>query len=89
MALITLYDSFSGVPDSDSPAGATDLLKTLIQVVGHHVSEFKRNTLSAYRIVQRSCDLYNKINELIEQVETDPGWDSYDQYTKAIGPLEK
>jgi hypothetical protein len=81
-------DDLTVASGNDIPA--TQLIKYLLQTVGHDVCASKRNSLSSYQLVHNSSKVYRAINTLISRVdqETDDVWDQYDQYTSAIDPLE-
>jgi flagellar capping protein FliD len=75
---------------SDNDILATQLIKYLLQTVGHDVCTSKSNSLSLYQLIHNASRVYRAINTLISRVdqETNNVWDQYDQYTSAIDSLE-
>ena len=73
--------------------GVSRLSKDLLRAVGLDVVQFRRNQQVAYRVVERSRDVLNKINGLIAKIEeADPeeeDWDSFDLYQGGIDSLEE
>ncbi|KAI0056747.1 hypothetical protein BV25DRAFT_1842149 [Artomyces pyxidatus] len=68
---------------------ATELIKYLIEAAGHDVVSFRRNTQISYQLVDRTRYICNVINSLIEAVDDDETWDTYDRFTAAVDPLEQ
>ncbi|KAI0067483.1 hypothetical protein BV25DRAFT_1111046 [Artomyces pyxidatus] len=83
----SLFVNLTELPSGGFPA--TELIKYLIEAVGHDVVAFRRNTQISYRLVDRVRDICNEINSLIQKVEDEDSWDSYDKFTAAIDPLEE
>ncbi|VDC00155.1 unnamed protein product [Peniophora sp. CBMAI 1063] len=74
--------------------GVSALSKDLLRAVGLDVIQFRRNQQVAYRVVERSRDVLNKINGLIAKIEeADPNaaedWDNFDLYQGGIDSLEE
>ncbi|KAI0067848.1 hypothetical protein BV25DRAFT_1911714 [Artomyces pyxidatus] len=68
---------------------ATELIKYLIEAIGHDVVAFRRNTQISYRLVDRVRDICNEINALIKKVDEEDSWESYEKFSAAIDPLEE
>ncbi|KAI0048490.1 hypothetical protein FA95DRAFT_1041453 [Auriscalpium vulgare] len=66
----------------------TELIKYLIEAIGHDVVTFQRNTQVSYRLVDRVRNICDKINDLIAKLEEEDSWDNYDKFSEAIDPLE-
>jgi len=90
---IAVSSFFDYLTDIDSADGfrATDVIKYLIQTIGHDACSVKRNSLSTYELVQAARENYEAINGLIRLVDTDGEntWENFLKYTKAIDPLEE
>lgn len=86
---MSLFESLTKV---DQAYPATELIRSLLKVVAYDACAVKRNTLSSYRIVTKARDRCKEIHDLIKAVDEEENadaWAIYDQYTKAIDPLEE
>ena len=68
---------------------ATDVIKYLIDTVGHDVMSFRRNTQVSYMLVDRARDICDAINGCIQRTEGGEDWMSFDKFTNAIDPVEE
>ncbi|CAE6420437.1 unnamed protein product [Rhizoctonia solani] len=84
------YDLTSPKPGTtrmDYPA--TDLIYKLLHHTGADVASFRRNCQVSYRLVEYARDLYDGINQGIQKAEDSGEWEHYDEYNRAIDPLEE
>ena len=65
----------------------TELIQTLIILIGHYVCSVRRNMLTLYHLVSRARDIANTINALIKKVNEESS--NFYKYTQAIGPLQE
>lgn len=86
--VFSLYSELADV--SGESFAATNLIKRLIKGISYDVCAFKRNTQTAYFLVQLSCNIYKLINACIRKVdnESENSWESYNKYIGKIHPLE-
>ena len=76
--------------DNEEQYAVTDVIRRLIGIITHDVGGFKRNTFTSYQILKQSSDHLTEIKKLIKSADSDQGsWEDYDNYTKAIDPLEQ
>ncbi|KAG8790805.1 hypothetical protein FRC12_010978 [Ceratobasidium sp. 428] len=68
---------------------ATLLIEHLVRLHAADVCRFRRNTQASYRFVDTARDLVDKINELINKIEEEAGWDDFEKYIQAIDRLEE
>ncbi len=77
-------------PDKEYPA--TDLSKKLIKWVGLDVVRFRRNQQVAYRMVDYCRETYDRINDVIDQIDQtvneEVDFDQFWQYSDAVDALE-
>ncbi|KAI0310872.1 hypothetical protein OF83DRAFT_1178117 [Amylostereum chailletii] len=97
----TLFEELTGTKDVDHGDGfpVTALSKTLLQYAGLDVVQFRRNQQVAYRIVDRSREIYDGINPIIRKInawQLDDGlqgaegyWTDFDNYQDAVDALEE
>jgi len=74
---------------SNEPYPATEVIKYLIDTVGHDVMSFRRNTQVSYMLVDRARDICDAINGYIQRTEGGEDWMSFDKFTNAIDPVEE
>jgi len=74
---------------SNEPYPATEVIKYLIDTVGHDVMSFRRNTQVSYLLVDRARDICDAINGYIQRTEGGEDWMSFDKFTNAIDPVEE
>ncbi|KAI0300712.1 hypothetical protein B0F90DRAFT_1817465 [Multifurca ochricompacta] len=67
---------------------ATEVIKYLIDVVGHDVVSFRRNTQVSYMLVDRAREICDAINGHIRRAESGNDWASFEKFTNAIDPIE-
>jgi len=68
---------------------ATEVIKYLIDAVGHDVMSFRRNAQVSYLLVDRARDVCEAINGYIEVTENRADWSSFEKFTNAIDPIEE
>jgi hypothetical protein len=73
---------------SNEPYPATEVIKYLIDTVGHDVMSFRRNTQVSYLLVDRARDICDAINGYIQRTEGGD-WLSFDKFTNAVDPVEE
>lgn len=85
-----IFDTLTNLKPNAKVYEATELIGSLVKVVGYHVcsTSYQRNTQSSYLFLSSARDTWQRINDLIAQVETEAKWESYDEYTGLIDPLE-
>ncbi len=83
----TLYRSLTHIPEPHFPA--SESIKQLIETIGRDVVRFRRNTQISYNFVDKARISCQKINQLIQVVDDNEDWDSYDKFTEAIDLLEE
>jgi hypothetical protein len=84
------YTLFRSLTHLENPAfPATESIRQLIETIGRDVVRFRRNTQIAYNFVDRARSLCDIINALIQKVDEEDDWDSYDKFTEAIDLLEE
>lgn len=76
-----------GAPIEAYPA--TEVVKYLIDSVGHDVMSFRRNAQVSYLLVDRARDICDAINTYIQRTESGEDWISFDKFTNAIDPIEE
>jgi hypothetical protein len=76
-----------GLPTEAYPA--TEVIKYLIDTVGHDVMSFRRNAQVSYMLVDRARDICDAINGYIQRTESGEDWNSFDKFTNAIDPIEE
>ena len=79
--------NITDLPNEAYPA--TDVIKYLIDTVGHDVMSFRRNTQVSYLLVDRARDICDAINGYIQRTEGGEDWASFDKFTNAIDPIEE
>lgn len=86
----TLYDDLTKTrAGTTSDYAATDVIKFLVQTIGHDACSVKRNAQSTYWLVSRARDICDAIHDLIAKVDSENDWTSYNKYTDMIDPLEE
>jgi hypothetical protein len=84
------YTLFRSLTHLENPAfPATESIRQLIETIGRDVVRFRRNTQIAYNFVDRARSVCDIINALIQKVDEEDDWDSYDKFTEAIDLLEE
>jgi len=83
----TLFRSLTRLQNPVFPA--TESIKQLIETIGRDVVQFRRNTQISYHFVDRARSACDIINSLIQKVDEEDDWDSYDKFTEAIDLLEE
>lgn len=83
----SLFSNITQLPNEAYPA--TEVIKYLIDVVGHDVMSFRRNAQVSYLLVDRARDICNAINGYIQRTEGGEDWIAFDRYTDAIDPIEE
>jgi hypothetical protein len=83
----TLFRSLTHLENQVFPA--TESIRQLIETVGRDVVCFRRNTQISYHFVDRARSVCDIINALIQKVDEEDDWDSYDKFTEAIDLLEE
>ena len=85
MSLITVAD---GDP-------ATEMIKLLLTHINAEEPQFKRAKSSTKQILTKANDVYNGIQQLIQDIKKkmekaeEPEWTKFKAYTEAIPPLER
>ncbi|KAI0247273.1 hypothetical protein BJV78DRAFT_1285698 [Lactifluus subvellereus] len=82
----SLFMSLTELPNEGYTA--TEVIKYLIDVVGHDVVSFRRNAHVSYMLVDRARDICNAINDYIQGAESERDWTSFEKFTNAIDPVE-
>ncbi|KAI0263542.1 hypothetical protein BC834DRAFT_301052 [Gloeopeniophorella convolvens] len=85
-SMSTLEEELTSVTNGAYPA--TELIRHLIQAVGHDVVSFRRNAQVSYMLVDRAREICEQINDYIHRTEGGQDWDSFEKYTNAIDPIE-
>jgi hypothetical protein len=67
---------------------AAELIKPLIDALGHDVVSFRRNRQVSYVLVDRARNICDQINQYIPSASRED-WISYEEFTKAIEPVEE
>ena len=83
----TLFRSLTELQNPVFPA--TESIKQLIETIGRDVVQFRRNTQISYHFVDRARSACDIINSLIQKVDEEDDWDSYDKFTEASDLLEE
>jgi hypothetical protein len=83
----TLFRSLTHLENPVFPA--TESIRQLIETIGRDVVRFRRNTQIAYHFVDRARSVCDIINALIQKVDEEDDWDSYDKFTEAVDLLEE
>ncbi|KAF8473757.1 hypothetical protein DFH94DRAFT_695822 [Russula ochroleuca] len=83
----TLFRSLTHLENQVFPA--TESIKQLIETIGRDVVQFRRNTQISYHFVDRARSVCDIINALIQKVDEEDDWDSYDKFTDASDLLEE
>lgn len=83
----TLFRSLTELQNPVFPA--TESIKQLIETIGRDVVQFRRNTQISYHFVDRARSACDIINALIQKVDEEDDWDSYDEFTEASDLLEE
>jgi hypothetical protein len=84
------FTLFRNLTDLKNPVfPATESIKQLIETIGRDVVQFRRNTQISYHFVDRARSACDIINALIQKVDEDDDWDSYDKFTEASDWLEE
>jgi hypothetical protein len=88
IASLSVIDEIDNILDG-SPA--TDLAKVLVKNLIADLSNVQRNIRTYFQLLRKIVLVYNSIQSLIEKVHTPPNvdWESFEQYTAAIEPLER
>jgi hypothetical protein len=86
----TTVDTFMNILRPSTEAyPATEVIKYMIDTVGHDVMSFRRNTQVSYLLLERARDICDAINGHIQRTESGEDWISFDKYTNAIDPVEE
>jgi len=91
VAVSSGIESLSLSSDISEGSEATHLVRCLIRIITCDIGGLKRNTQTAYYLVNKAREVYSSINAYISQVEHDSSkniWDNYDMYIGRIRPLE-
>ncbi|KAI0291654.1 hypothetical protein B0F90DRAFT_1823677 [Multifurca ochricompacta] len=83
----TLFRSLTHLENQVFPA--TESIRQLIETIGRDVVRFRRNTQISYHFVDRARSVCDVINALIQKVDEEDDWDSYDKFTEAVDLLEE
>ena len=83
----TLFRSLTHLENPVFPA--TESIRQLIETIARDVVRFRRNTQISYHFVDRARSVCDIINALIQRVDEEDDWDSYDKFTEAIDLLEE
>ncbi len=83
----TLFRSLTDLQNPVFPA--TESIKQLIETIGRDVVQFRRNTQISYHFVDKARSACDIINALIQKVDEEDDWDSYDKFTEASDWLEE
>jgi hypothetical protein len=83
----TLFRSLTHLENPVFPA--TESIRQLIETIARDVVRFRRNTQISYHFVDRARSVCDVINALIQRVDEEDDWDSYDKFTEAIDVLEE
>jgi hypothetical protein len=83
----TLFRSLTELQNPVFPA--TESIKQLIETIGRDVVQFRRNTQISYHFVDRARSACDIINALIQKVDEEDDWESYDKFTEASDLLEE
>jgi len=83
----TLFRSLTHLENPVFPA--TESIRQLIETIARDVVRFRRNTQISYHFVDRARSVCDVINALIQKVDEEDDWDSYDKFTEAIDLLEE
>ena len=67
----------------------TESIKQLLETIGRDVVHFRRNTQISRHFVDRARSACDIINTLIQKVDEDDDWDSYDRFSEAADSLEE
>ena len=86
---VTTVSSMNIPGPSSEPYPATEVVKYLIDSVGHDVMSFRRNAQVSYLLVDRARDICDAINGYIQRTESGEDWLSFDKFTNAIDPIEE
>jgi hypothetical protein len=86
---ITTVSSMNLAGPSAEGYPATEVIKYLIDAVGHDVMSFRRNTQVSYLLVDRAREVCDAINEYIRFTENGADWSSFEKFTSAIDPIEE
>lgn len=74
---------------------ATEMIKLLLTHINAEAAQFKRAKSSSTQILNKANDVYNGIQQLIEDIKKkmekaeEPEWTKFKAYTEAIPPLER
>lgn len=74
---------------------ATEMIKLLLQHINKEAAQFKRSKASSKKILTKANDVYNGIQQHIEDIKKkaekaeEPEWAKFKAYTEAIPPLER
>ncbi|KIK07759.1 hypothetical protein K443DRAFT_149931 [Laccaria amethystina LaAM-08-1] len=74
---------------------ATEMIKLLLTHINAEAAQFKRAKSSSKQILTKANDVYNGIQQLIEDIKKkmekaeEPEWTKFKAYTEAIPPLER
>ncbi|KAI9450957.1 hypothetical protein F5148DRAFT_567768 [Russula earlei] len=83
----TLFRSLTQLENQVFPA--TESIVQLIETIARDVVQFRRNTQVSYHFVDRARSVCDIINALIQKVDEEDDWDSYDKFTEAVDLLEE
>jgi hypothetical protein len=83
----SLFTNLTELPNEGYTA--TEVIKYLIDAVGHDVVSFRRNAHVSYMLVDRARDICNAINDYIQGAESERDWTSFEKFTNAIDPVEE
>ena len=83
----TLFRSLTHLENPVFPA--TESIRQLIETIARDVVRFRRNTQISYHFVDKARSVCDIINALIQRVDEEDDWDSYDKFTEAIDLLEE
>jgi len=74
---------------------ATEMIKLLLGHINREAVQFKRSKTSSKQILTKANDIYNGIQQHIEDIKKktekaeEPEWTKFKTYTEAIPPLER
>jgi len=83
----TLFRSLTHLENPVFPA--TERTRQLIETIGRDVVRFRRNTQISYHLVDRARSVCDILNALIQRVDEEDDWDSYDKVTEAVDLVEE
>ena len=86
---VTTVSSMNLAGPSTEGYPATEVIKYLVDAVGHDVMSFRRNAQVSYILVDRAREVCEAINEYIRFTENGADWTSFEKFTNAIDPIEE